>query len=380
MKKYSWKFKNRPAQQMVEFLLVMPFVIILFGILTEYAYALTINLNLNQGLKLVTSSIYSQIHPDIDTNQVKDYTRYWLEKYLRSRNAPANLENELEVDYKIAGEDAVFIASYKYIPVFTLPNIYFHFLPNTMKFTAISIIPSSFLDKNIFDTTLTDVNLWGSPIPDTNKNGIMKYNGNALNAKTQSMLFLVPITVPLPTFSGHKTYEVKKWDGSGYSPPKITIADLTDKKLYSCTSDWSSCPIENNNFISEFITSPQPFTNIIFYNPNNAVVMDWLSSSLLPVYNSGVTGHLKSALALADLSNKSLGNYDNLVPAEYNDNDAWDIQNNLYSMKNFGIMTIVYNENQTNAELSNLLNGFTLPTYTSEPTHFNTEFGVLSNE
>ena len=55
--------KSSVAQQLVEFLLVAPLMIIILGILLEYAYALSINMTLAQGLKQSTSIIYGQIKP-----------------------------------------------------------------------------------------------------------------------------------------------------------------------------------------------------------------------------------------------------------------------------------------------------------------------------
>ncbi len=378
---------------MVEFLLVMPFIIILFGILTEYVYALTINMNLNQGLKSVTSLIYGQINPGVDKEQVRDnFVKYWLRNYLRSRYAPANSENELNVDYRIVGEDAVFIASYKYIPSFTLPNIYFHFLPNSMRFSAISVIPSVLLKENIYDGSTTEniydgsttnIVLWGAPVQEANKHGVMELTGNTTGAIVDSIIFLIPKAiagVPLTD----KTYEVKKWNGENYrylSTSNLAV-NLTDKKPYSCNSDFSSCSEISGipNFISYF---PNTVTNIFFYD-DYSDALPWVehpNASISSILNSG---NLKNALALVENNTyKSVGNYDDLDILGYNTSllPSPPVNNHIFSdsgkyvVETYGSLVIVHNGNQTKAELNSILNNLPVPSYSA--TDFSSEFGVL---
>ena len=164
MKVYAVKYNKIKSQQLVEFMLVVPFMIIIFGILTEYAYALSVNMNLNQGLKYVTSNIYSQIKPDMTADQINALVLKGLYDsntgtgYLADNNVPLTAANNLQVYYTIAGENAVFIATYKYISAFTLPMVYINFLPKTFNFSAVALVPTAFLRPNNYDN-ITSTNL-----------------------------------------------------------------------------------------------------------------------------------------------------------------------------------------------------------------------------
>ncbi len=373
MKKYSGVFKNRFGQQMVEFLLVMPFVIILFGILTEYAYALTINMNLNQGLKVVTSSIYSKIGLDVNKDNIKGFVQSELKIYLRSRYAPANSDNQIHVDYRIVGDDAVFIASYKYIPAFTLPNIYFHFLPNSMEFLAISVVPKSFLNENAYDETLNP-NLWGTPPDDTiARKGIMNLRGDSTDPITDSIVFLVPITIPI--LPG-ETYEIKKFNGGPYATSSIiAVANLSNNSLYICQPDLTSCSPQyfggNSNFIN-YLSGIANIKNVFFYDDYSGSP-NWIVPSTLQMTSSSVSGDLKNALALVNTLNQSIGNYDNLSPMAYNSSfDGWN--NNKYIVDFYGSLAIVHTKNQSKGELGNLLSGVNIPYYSG--TDLSGEFGT----
>ncbi len=136
--------KKSKAQQLVEFLLVAPFLVIFFGILTEYAYALNVSLVLQNGVKTVSANMYAKIKPSMSESEIKQELLSELSAYMTANNAPNKAANGLSVDYVEVGNSAVILAGYKYICAFTLPTIYFHILPEEFNFKASATAMCSF--------------------------------------------------------------------------------------------------------------------------------------------------------------------------------------------------------------------------------------------
>lgn len=159
------------SQQLVEFLLVVPFMVIILGILTEYAYALNINLTIGQAIKTAASAsytvkdavgvdhhlgTYSQIRPPtaVDTSRdiiIKNVENGFIQ-YLKDNNVPTTTENDITVRSitmpATVGSTTIFVASYTYVPAFTLPNVFFRVLPDKFNFSAAAAVPSAFLASN----------------------------------------------------------------------------------------------------------------------------------------------------------------------------------------------------------------------------------------
>lgn len=340
MKKLKWYAKKR-AQELVEFLLVAPFIIIMLGILTEYAYALSINMTLTQGLKTVTSSIYSKIQPSMTQNDIKALVQNNLIEYLKNNNVPLGAENALEVGYVISGNNAVFMSSYKYFPAFTLPNIYFHFMPEEFDFFATSSVPAVFLKPNNYSSSINSLsldNIWSNTADFSNqdtfngsKRGIMN-TVIGLNPTTQTQtIFLIPQAPSL--------YSIVDWQGN---------VDA------NCTFDSASglllgAACTNNGV--RFLTYLQDnkYLKIVFVHdsqtPSDLVSLAtyWTIGSG-KLSDSGVTGILKRELVLADLGGLSIGNYDNIDVSTYNSGIS---AGNSYKTDTFGSMVFIHTKDDT---------------------------------
>lgn len=210
--------KKKVAQQLVEFLLVVPFMVIILGILTEYAYALNINLTIAQAIKTATSAgymakddagvdhyfgTYSQIGPQADKAAsqkfIVDKVTAGFIQYLKDNNVPTKIENNISVKPLTVGSTTIFVAGYTYIPAFTLPNVFFRILPDKFDFSAASTVPSAFLGDNSayvggYDTN--DLNrIWASSGDlanidsfDSGKKGAI--NGDYLPGNENDIVFL----------------------------------------------------------------------------------------------------------------------------------------------------------------------------------------------
>lgn len=328
--------KKKFAQQLVEFLLVAPFLVIILGILTEYSYALNCNTTLNEGLTQVTSSIYSKITPTMTGDDIKNKVTADLRAYLVANNVPTKAENTLTVARTMVGESAVFVANYKYVSAFTLPNVFFYFLPASFNFQAVSIIPKAFIEGNIgYNGGINSTDLDGIWLGN-NFSGVNTYNGvknGAMKSKLGDnlpILFLVranPDTTP-------GIYTIVKWDGTSTNGTPIydtlnintglTSTGVNFLSKYGgiyhnfiftadqeVRQDWTLLHHYWTHLKGTCVEVPSPSCTPI---PAGASIADPIVSG-----NPVVDGILKRALGAIDTTlNSSGGNYDNINVSQYN--------------------------------------------------------------
>lgn len=354
--------KSKQAQQLIEFMLVAPFMIIILGILTEYAYAFNINMTLNQGLKTVASSIYSEIDPGMNTTAIRNQVKTNLETYLDKNNAPTkdgSGNSLLSVGYTIIGQTAVFNATYTYTPAFTLPNVYFKILPNTFVFFTTCAVPSAFIGDNtaysssgLLSTDLDSI--WAGTASfssldafNASKRGIMTTSVGSNPVTQKTMLFLIPDSVT-PT-----NYYVTHWNG--------TVDDCVFNSNTGLISG-AGCGAYNGGKLINYLKGNNYYNVIFIHDSDVPITVNtstlagvWLAGSG-KISDSTADGILKRALALIDNGNSSIGNYDNLSVSSYSDVS----DGNDYTIENFGSMVFAY----TSADnIANIINGLTDSNY-----------------
>lgn len=358
MKRFKTNNK-KPAQQLVEFLLIVPFMVTMLGILTEYAYALNINMTLNEGLKTSVSSIYSQIKPGMTAANVNTLVSASVTKYLSDNNAPTLAENNLKVSYRPVGQSTVFMASYTYFPAFTLPNVFFKIMPSQFLFFATSSVPTAFLagtsaySTGISSTDLDAVwkgsNFSGADTYDGVKNGVMKDTAGRAN-----MIFLVPN----PSLGANK-FSIVHWNGT-----------VDNCSLDSSTGliSGGGCGSYNGGNIMNYLTGNN-YYNIMFVHDDNlsslsadlsdlstywavknGTAMSTTDVGSADLSDMSIVGILKNSLALFDSNNYSIGNYDNIAVSVYNLNVS---KGNIYNLESFGSMTFLYSSD----DLSKIVTG-----------------------
>lgn len=285
MKKFK-EDKRRHAQQLVEFLLVAPFVIIILGIVMEYAYSFNVNLTLANGLKTVTSEIYQSIKPNMSATDIQTLVLNNLTDYMSVQNNIGSgvAGDGLTVSTAEMGDNTVFIAEYIYSPAFTLPNVYFHFLPDKFDFIATSVVPTSFLRANNYGNSINTTTLNGAW---TSQNGVI----NPPNTGGNLMLFLSPATAAQAPLVP-KPYQIMPFNGV----TEASIVSLSNGLLYSCTP--ILCTPTGQTFFAHY----PGYTNIIFVHDAGAIMADVI----------------KRATSIVDINNKSVGNYDNIDVSTYN--------------------------------------------------------------
>lgn len=366
------KIRTKRAQQLIEFLLVVPFMVIILGIMTEYAYALNINMTLSQGLKTAASSIYSEIKPGISQNDIKTSLETKFIRYLDDNNVPTNEENNIKIGYNISGQTAVFMAGYTYIPAFTLPNVFFNFLPDKFNFLATIAVPSAFLSPNNYGTNITSDTLdgiWGADkntdlssvdtYRDSLKKGIMKDSAGRNN-----ILFLVPFINTIPPLT---KFALVSWSGTILTAPggETYAFNPNDSNLYICSP--TACA-SNGKFLN-YLTGNN-YYNVIFAH-DTAIPQDLTTLGSAWAYNKSGTavtvdnstdisdpnldGILKRTLALIETNNSSSGNYDDLDVFLYNP----DISiNRIYGLSPLGSMVFISNSTDG---VDKIINGAGIP-------------------
>lgn len=326
------KIKNKKAQELIEFLLIVPFMIVILGIVTEYAYAFNINMTLSEGLKTAAASVYSQISSTTTKSGIESLVKTNLETYLSNNNVPLDkTENNLTVSSVIVSDQtAIFMASYTYIPAFTLPNPFLIVFPQRFNFLATTSVPTAFLSTNNYNNSIDSITLdkiWSSSANfssldsfNSSKNGIMK-SGVAARS---NMLFLVLNNVA-KTLGYNNMYVLVDWNGAILKSGTETYnLNLTTGKIATCST--TTCTNKPNNFTDYITSSPNNYYNVIFVQDTDAddvndLANNWAyqpgSGTPIAVTTStdisttGVDGVLKRSLAIISPPSTSLGNYDN---------------------------------------------------------------------
>lgn len=330
--------RRKKAQQLVEFLIVAPLLIIFLGIVTEYAYALNINMTLTKALKTVTAELYSQIKPSMTKDDITNLVNTNLINYLDSNNVPTNTENKINADYVKSGTTAIFMARYTYITAFTLPNVFFKFLPDQFDFFATAAVPKSLLESNNYNSSITSLvldNIWSSTASfssqdafDDSKKGIM----NDISGRS-NILFLVPVAAP----GLGSANALVGWDAdlkTDLSTGSAFTLDLSDGKFYTCSA--VVCTQYGQSFY-DYITGLDYYN--LFFVPSDGIPpnINTLSSVwLTPIGTTDIsgkstTGILKNVLSMTK-NNSSIGNYDNITNSS----------GNTYKMKSYGSFIVVY--------------------------------------
>jgi len=159
--------KKLKAQQIVEFMLAAPVLIMFFAVLTEFAFAFNANLVFTNAVKSSVSSYISTITADADKNDYQTAVRNYILNDMRKNKVP-NL-NSLETKLIKVGDYTAVVGSYTYKPGFT-----FSFLPalKQIKMNTVSIFPFSEIDLSGYENGISTSELNNiQPITETTPEG-----------------------------------------------------------------------------------------------------------------------------------------------------------------------------------------------------------------
>lgn len=343
---FKQKKYKKSAQQLVEFLLVAPFIVIFLGIVTEFTYALNTNYVLYHGLKVVTSSLYSKIKPNMNDDDITSVAYAQLSAFLNSNNLPS-VGSNMSLNFTRSDKNAIFIATYKYRPVFTLPNVYFSIMPKNFNFSSTVVVPDAFLKANAYDDIISTQldGIWGANAGigsldafNDAKRGILK-DGVGLG----SMAFLIPTETE--GFESQIVYALVDSGGGIMNDPDdpdlfLPPPDNKSNSLYSSPADGQVYKCKLQDFVDEegeeyskevcepfkgnsvaYLSTERGKTNIIFYNDIGStdwgyISTNWRGGGCTVLADAGCQGILKNAITLNNGLN--VGNYDNIDVSTYN--------------------------------------------------------------
>lgn len=114
--------KKLKAQQITEFMLAVPLLIIFFAVLTEFAFTFNANLIFTNAVKSSVLAYINTFSSDAQSDDFKTAVKNYIRSDMENNRIP-NI-NSLKIELITVGENPVVIGSYTYNPGFT-----FSFLP-----------------------------------------------------------------------------------------------------------------------------------------------------------------------------------------------------------------------------------------------------------
>jgi len=231
----------KKAQQIIEFLLIMPFVIAILGIMSEFAYAFNINMTLQKACEYASSQAY--LYPADDELEAK--ITQTLKEYLDEHYVP--YIDTVKVEIVKVDKSAIVTASYTYTSAFTLPNIFVNVIPEEFNFSAMAALPGAYVNEGKFELSDSDTKFF------ITSKGILKEDivlSDGIYAR-EHIAFLVPIENPLATSS--IAHALVRYDGTNFIE-NAHVQDLkeiiqTDGTVFSSLLDYLTL----NNIQSTYV-------------------------------------------------------------------------------------------------------------------------------
>lgn len=160
MKKLSQK-----AQQLVEFVIILPILIIILVVIIEIGFVLNAKLSLAEAIKaslFQINTLYNNSdNQTLKTQYIKDQLKIYIEDYFFSHNLPVNTNNTISVGINNIGNNTALVsAHYKYSPVFVLPNILnSNIIPANYTIVSTQAVNNMLIQSDNFSNSLTNANL-----------------------------------------------------------------------------------------------------------------------------------------------------------------------------------------------------------------------------
>lgn len=194
----------KKAQQIIEFLLITPFIIAILGIMTELAYAFNINMTLQKATEYAAGEAY--LYPGEFSLETK--IKNSLIKYLDEHYVPYT--DSINIQIVKTGQNAVVLSSYTYKSAFILPNMFVKIIPEEFNFSGIASLSNAYVKEGKFELDDSETKFFAS------SRGILKNDekiSSGLNAR-DCVAFLVPIQNPIDP--AVNAFALVKFDGTPF--------------------------------------------------------------------------------------------------------------------------------------------------------------------
>lgn len=313
--------KNRKAQQLVEFVLVAPVLIMILVVIVEVGYAINTKISLGESIKLSIPAL-NQLYNQTSSKEIKLETmRASLEESMKNYFDSHNLPNSDSIKVSIVDPTnsftAVVTATYSYEPIFTLPNLFdIQIIPDSYNFSSSQVISKSLLSESTFNSALSsyDLSSFGKStgLFDSRTSALRSYNIGSVDFRNN-----LAILLSFKLNNGDPEYKYARlfnWWGEDLLPQNeiidITTGNLAIKSPYYSGGSWIDTKIPYT-----WIISGLGFTQAIFTKTENPLY----SNNRLLLSGSDIKDNLTiswcdqgsstSGLCSGDISGTSIDNY-----------------------------------------------------------------------
>lgn len=218
---------RKKAQQLVEFVLILPVLLMVLVVIIETGFAINARITLSEAVKMSMAEV-SQLagqtgNETNKTNYIKNQLNTDLISYFNSHNIPYANTMNVKIGNVTGTNLALVSASYNYSPTFTLPNLLgAQIIPSKYSLRSQQLINKALISDNS-NFNLSDDELRNKYIyPSTS---ILKTtNIDGINMRDK-IGFLIDT-------DGNTRAELRKWDGTEFTATSGFQFDLTNGYLY----------------------------------------------------------------------------------------------------------------------------------------------------
>lgn len=275
---------NKKAQQLAEFLLVAPLLMIFILILVEFSFALNARITLAEAVKNSVFKAKQNVYSNTLISEIQSY----IQTYLSDHNIPNS--DSATVSAVVVDDNTMILAHYSYIPVFKLSSMFGNIIPDKYNFTSYQLIDNAYLNASGgFGSTLTTSNLSSFGflgIGLDRRNGVIKDQAiDGTDARTLTAFMVDFGTAP----NGNKIARVFDWFGTDLLP-KTHVFDMQTGYLMTSTDgvNWTDTTTPYTWFlmsrgythalytpIKSGAIAPTPYATYTLKNNSNSTWISW---------------------------------------------------------------------------------------------------------
>ncbi len=222
---------NKKAQQLVEFALILPIIIIVLVVIVEFGYIINARISLSESVKLSmikVNQLYSQPGDDT-TKQAAIMTSIEddLKTYFDDQGLPYSDSLAVTIERIPNSLTSIIRVNYVYKPFFSLANFFgSEIIPTEYTFTSTQVVNDVLLQANNLDSALstTDLSSFGKTATNFDgRNSILKNQEFVIDAMNtldlrKSVVFLVGIDTNDYTYA-----RLINWYGEDLLPANLLV-------------------------------------------------------------------------------------------------------------------------------------------------------------
>jgi len=260
-------YKKRKAQQLVEFAIVLPILMVILLLIIETGFAVYTKTCLSEAVKMSLFQVNTLYKFWGDEDQKKNNISIQIENnikdYFTNHNIPYSGSIKASIE-KIPGSTTSLLkVTYDYYPIFRLPNIFNNeIIPEKFTFSSAQVINNTLIEPSVFESGFSTTNLssigkynaTADPRSSILKNRVVQYTGQPTNLDTRKTTAFL---VGFDTAAGGANLKYARlfdWWGSDLLPPNmafnIQTGHITVKSPYYNGANWLDTNVPYNWVLS----------------------------------------------------------------------------------------------------------------------------------